>query len=186
MRERRRDRAVAEAATPRSAGLADPAAFRRFYEEALPYVFGYFMNRCGRDVAVAEDLTQETFLAAVREIRRGSPVSAALPWVLGIARNKLVDHYRREERRERKLSLAWEAARTEDLPPWDDASLGRAVEVLDQVAPAQRAALVLRYVDGLGVGEVAAALGRSAHATESLLARGRDSFRRIFAECSDD
>ena len=35
----------------------DPDAFRTFYEEALPKVYGYFLHRCGGSVPVAEDLT---------------------------------------------------------------------------------------------------------------------------------
>ena len=40
------------------------------YERALPHVYGYLLRRCG-SVAVAEDLTAETFLAAVATIRNG-------------------------------------------------------------------------------------------------------------------
>ena len=46
----------------------------------------------------------------------------------------------------------------------------------------QRAAIVLRYLDGLSVREVAAAIGKSESATESLLSRGREQFRRAFRE----
>ena len=46
-------------------------------------------------VTVAEDLAQETFLAAVAELKRGRAVETPLPWIFGIARHKLLDHYRR-------------------------------------------------------------------------------------------
>ena len=49
----------------------DPDAFRAFYEEALPRVYGYHLHRVGGCVPVAEDLTQETFLATVSELRKG-------------------------------------------------------------------------------------------------------------------
>jgi RNA polymerase sigma-70 factor (ECF subfamily) len=49
----------------------------------------------------------------------------------------------------------------------------------------QRAALVLRHLDGYSVPEVAAALGRSVEATESLLARGRRHFRRAYTGADD-
>jgi RNA polymerase sigma-70 factor, ECF subfamily len=165
---------------PITVGL-DPASFRVFYDEALPRVYGYVLRRCGGDRAVAEDLTQETFLAAVRELRRDRSVEAPIPWVLGIARHKLVDHYRRSERWQPAPEPA-EVDTGGSVEP--DVSDGRAVEALAQVPAAQRAALVLRHLDGLSVPEVASVLERSVEAVESLLARGRVSFRRAYAEVS--
>ncbi len=49
----------------------DPEEFRALYEEALPRIYGYFLRRCGGSVPVAEDLTQETFLASVDELGEG-------------------------------------------------------------------------------------------------------------------
>ena len=189
--KRSADRAAGEPRTGAGVGgrsgvepesLADAAAFRAFYTQALPVVYGYLLTRCGGGPAVAEDLTQETFMAAVRWIRSGGMVEAPLPWIVSIAKRKLIDHLRKEDRAERRLSLAWDAGRAEEPDPWSDGSNDRAIAALASVAPAQRAALALRYVDGLPVEEVARTLGKSIHATESLLVRGRESFRRALAE----
>src|SRR5215217_7144278 len=76
----------------------DAESFNAFYDEALPRVYGYFMHRCGGSAAVAEDLTQETFLAAVAEVKKERHVRTPGAWIYGIARHKLLDHYRRQER----------------------------------------------------------------------------------------
>jgi len=171
-------------AEARTALGLDPESFRAFYEEALPRVYGYFLHRCGGALAIAEDLTQETFLAAVSELKKEKRVEAPIPWICGIARHKLVDHYRREEREERSLSLAFQAEeREEELVVADDPeSQERVISALASVASTQRAALVLCYVDGLSVPEAASALGKSVEAVESLLARGRQSFKRTYLE----
>src|SRR5215217_5550111 len=83
----------------------DPEAFSGFYEDALPRVYGYFLHRCGGSVPLAEDLTQETFLAALAELKKGRRVEAPIRWIYGIARHKLLDHYRRRERVERAPAL---------------------------------------------------------------------------------
>ncbi len=153
----------------------DAEGFRRFYEVALPRVFGYLVHRCG-SVALAEDLTQETFLAAVAELKKGRGVDAPLPWIFGIARHKLLDHYRREKRAARHTGEVLEPVL---LPVETD---DRVLSALAAVPPAQRIALLLRHADGLSVPEVAAALGRSVEAVESLLARGRSGFRRAYGE----
>lgn len=169
--------------------LADATSFHAFYAAALPRVYGYFYSRCGMRASVAEDLTQDTFLAAVREIRRGREVSHPIPWLIGIARHKLLDHYRRGARDARILESTLAAGSDTDSAwpdPTTEDTRERAALALARVAPAQRSALVLRHVDGLPVPEVAAALGKSVHATESLIARGKQSFRRAFLEVRDD
>lgn len=160
--------------------IGSPAAFRAFYEQALPVVYSYLFHRCGGP-AVAEDLTQDTFMAAVAEIGKGRLVESPLPWVLGIAKHKLLDHYRRKEREERKLSLAAEAGPVRE--DWaTEISRERALAALDGIPISHRAVLVLRYLDGMSVPEVAHAIGKSVRATESLLARGRESFKRAYME----
>lgn len=159
-------------------------AFRAFYEEALPRVYGYFLHRCGGSVQLAEDLTQETFLAAVSELKKGKWVRTPIAWIFGIARHKLLDHYRSQERSERGLVLAGQADQIEDelVVPDEEEARERATAALASVAASQRAALVLCYVDGFPVREAAAILGKSDEAVESLLARGRASFKRAYQE----
>ena len=172
--------------------LATPAAFAAVFDEALPRIYGYFYHRC--DPAVAEDLTQETFLAAVAVIRSGQEIRAPLPWLFGIARNKLIDHYRRQNRSRRQPIISWDAWRDGggpepvfDEPPWhEEGWRERTLHALTAMPEAQRQALVLRYLDHLPVPEIAAALGRSPHAVESLLARGRISFKRAYREAGSD
>jgi RNA polymerase sigma-70 factor (ECF subfamily) len=166
--------------------LDSPPAFRAFYERSLLVVYSYLFHRCGGRTA-AEDLTQETFMAAVRELKAGRAVEAPVPWVLGIARHKLLDFYRRQEREEGRLTLAYHAERVSDeAMDVGEASRERTLQALEQVPAAQRAVLVMRYLDGMSVPEVAAAVGKSVHATESLLARGRESFKRTFAGAKDE
>jgi RNA polymerase sigma-70 factor (ECF subfamily) len=163
-----------------------PQAFRAFYDDSLPRVYGYFLHRCGGSVQVAEDLTQETFLAAVSELKKGRTVVTPVAWIYGIARHKLLDHYRRQERARRELTLAWNEEEVEDdlVVPDDEVARERAVTALASVAASQRMALVLCYVDGFSVTETAALLGKSVEAVESLLARGRQSFKRTYREGS--
>jgi len=163
---------------------ASPASFRAFYEEALPRVYGYFLHRCGGSIPVAEDLTQETFLAAVAELKKGLRVVTPIAWVYGIARHKLLDHYRRQERAGRPLALAWVTKQVEQevVVPDDAEARERAIAALAAVAATQRAALVLCYLDGLSVVEAARLLGKSVEAVESLLARGRQTFKRAYLE----
>lgn len=131
---------------------------------------------------MAEDLTQEAFLAAVREVRRGVRISHPSAWIRGIARHKLLDFFRSKARNRLKL-VELDPEEAESTVEWDlDSGHERAVRALGAVHETQRAALVLRYIDGLSVPEVAEALGKSVSATESLLSRGKQGFRRAYLE----
>ena len=156
------------------------AALLELYDAALPQVYGYLLARCGR-AALAEDLTAETFLAAVAACRRVPPPAPSTAWLVGIARHKLVDHWRSAER-ERRGPTAVAGEPESQTDPWDERiDVLVAHDVLATLDGTHRAALTLRYLDGLGVGEVARALRRSVSATESLLARSRAAFRREYA-----
>jgi RNA polymerase sigma-70 factor, ECF subfamily len=171
----------------RARRLDDPEGFAGFYDEALPIVYRYLLARCGRQRGTAEDLTQETFVSAVAEIRRGAVVTAPIPWVLGIARHRLADHCRRADRETRKLELAYTARADSEMDDEAWAALGSldaTLTAMNALPATQRAALCFRYLDDLPVPEVAQLLGRSVHAAESLLSRARENFKRAYTEAA--
>ena len=158
----------------------DPAfGLLKLYDDALPHVYGYLLARCG-NAGLAEDLTAESFLAAVQAARKPGAPDPSIPWLIGVARHKLADHWRRAEREQRGLRvLDGEMAPVED--PWETViDRIQAREVLSRLGAHHRAALTLRYLDGLPVPEVARHLDRTRLATEALLARARAAFRRIY------
>ena len=162
-------------------GSAAGSALLVAYDTALPVVYGYLLARCG-GAPVAEELTSETFLAALDAVaRHPGPEVISTPWLIGVARHKLVDHWRRQARDERRQETIERELETEPPDPWEgrlDALVAR--EALDGLLPDHRAALTLRYLDDLPVGEVAALLDRSVHAAEGLLVRARAAFRRAY------
>jgi RNA polymerase sigma-70 factor (ECF subfamily) len=170
---------------PERSEAAPGAALLALYDEAVPQVYGYLLPRCG-NATLAEDLTAETFLAAVSAVKHDKVPRMSIAWLVGVARHKLVDHWRRQTREDRKLQLAHDEQSTVD-DPWDaqlDQAQARAV--LARLGPHHRAALTLRYLDGLSVPEVAEHLDRTVRATEALLVRARAAFRRIYEEESTD
>jgi len=104
-------------------------------------------------------------------------------WLCGIARHKLADHFRvveLEERRRMRLEVQeiQLADREVHIPGFDDrAAIADAIRSLPA---AQRAVLVFVVLDDLAVVEAARLIGRSPSATQSLLHRARDGFRRAY------
>jgi RNA polymerase sigma-70 factor (ECF subfamily) len=142
-----------------------PRRLLELYDDALPAVYGYFVRGCA-DRATAEDLTSETFLAAMDAARRPQPPPIAVPWLLGVARHKLA-----------------EAPEVDPADDWD-AELDRIVteSVLARLSETHRAVLALRYMGDCSVPECAQLLGRTVHATEALLVRARRAFRSQYPE----
>ena len=168
------------------AAFADEAAFHAWYERTLPRVYAFLASRCGGPGPLAEELTQQTFVEAVR--RRGSfdGRSEVVTWLCSIGRHKLADHYRRLERDERhRLRILVTEIRVDDEADATDErdAIERALRALPA---AQRAALIFRHLDGLSVRETAELLGRSESAAESLLARARQAFRASYEGQTDD
>jgi RNA polymerase sigma-70 factor, ECF subfamily len=161
------------------------ARLLQIYDHAVGEVFAYLRARCGGR-ALAEDLTADTFLAAVGQIRRGAVEEVTVAWLIGIARHKLLDEWRRAARRPRSERLDdgdGHDRTAEDMDEWD-AILDRHVvgDVMSELGVHHRSALALRYFDGLAVPDVAAHLGRTVEATETLLVRARRRFRAVYEQ----
>jgi RNA polymerase sigma-70 factor (ECF subfamily) len=147
----------------------DEAALVALYERTVDDVYRYACRLTGNDRTRAEDLTQDAYLALVRELRAGRLDVPTAGWLITCVRNRFIDEVRRSFSSERSFRLAW----SNGAEPVDDSL--PSMTGLDDVA---RMAVVLHHVDGFTVAEVAVRLGKSVRATESMLARSRSTLRR--------
>lgn len=140
------------------------------YERTVDELFRYASRLTG-DRAAAEELVQDTYLQLVRQVRAGAVTTVDIGWLVVTCRRRFLDTLRSQRRRSLRERTF---ARTGPHAPEPG---GAVVDALAALPADQRAAMVLRYVDDLPVAEVARQLGRSEHATESLLARARAGLR---------
>jgi len=170
--------------------LASNDAFDRWYRRTVPRVYSYVLSRCGGDTALAEDLTQQTFVAAIDQRAAFDGRSEIVTWLCGIARHKLADHFRSMERQDRRrMELEVRQIRLEhdavDRPGLDDRVA--ISEALRSLPAAHQAVLAFVVLDGLSVGEAARLMHRTEKATRSLLHRARAEFRQAYGgELADD
>lgn len=160
--------------------IGDPEAtlldtVRDTYRATLPQVYGYLVRRLDGARNEAEELTQDTYLAYVAALRNGQTIENPPAWLQTVARNKLVDHLRRGQRRNRPVPVE-----PNDWPVI--VSRVEAESLLHALPRHQRLAMILHHLDDLPIAEVAALLGRSVRATESLLARARKTLARRLTE----
>lgn len=155
--------------------------FDKFYRAHLPAVYGYLFRLCASDRDLAEDLTQDTWMALAREVRRGRYECADIRWLMTVARSRFLDHARRERRASRALSLVSSNDEYADPPARHEVLAG-----LSSLEPMHRFVLMLRYIDDMPVPDVAASIKRNITATNSLLARARAELRVHHGEPTDD
>lgn len=155
------------------------------FEENVDDVFRFCLARSGSQTA-AEEATAEAFLAAARAFSAGRGGNVDRPWLFVVARRRLIDEWRSEERRLRRIQRVREllggneaVARHPNDDDDDDLS-ERALAALGSLPPRQRAAVTLRYLDECSVAETADAMGIDYGVAESLLARGRRGFSRAW------
>lgn len=146
-----------------------------FYREHAGAVFA-FLYSLSRDRALAEDLTQDTFVKATRAMagfRGGSPRS----WLFAIARSVFIDHTRKRRPDPTDIVEPVVAAPGPDVEE-------RSVidDVLGQMPERQRMALLLVDHAGLSYTEMADVVGTNPEAAKQLLWRARTSFRTIYKE----
>ena len=154
----------------------DPGAFGELYGRYVDVVFRYVLFRVG-DRNLAEDVTSETFLRALRRIStvsyQGRDVGA---WFVTIARNLVLDHVKSSRYRlevttaeisetPAGIGAASGGPEHEVLVAATNAELMRCVAKLN---PDQQECIVLRFMQGLSVAETAAIMGRNDGAIKAL------------------
>ena len=160
----------------------DTFDFTDIYDEQIWSVFGFLGYRVGRR-EVAEDLTQTTFEKALRAWGRFDPARAsARTWLLAIARNVLIDHYRRDgDGREEPIgdgdeAIAARAVASGPEPLGPSPELERALDTLGQ---RDREVIALRYGGDLTGPEIAELMGLTLANVQQILSR---SLRRLRSE----
>jgi RNA polymerase sigma-70 factor (ECF subfamily) len=159
----------------------DDPAFAAWYAGALPRVFGFVHGRTGGDIGLAEEVTAQAFLEAVRARHSFDERSDPVTWICAIARNRLIDHYRRQAREHARHLRLMVTAVHPTQPTIERIELREdAISALAALPPLERLVLTLRYLDDYSVREIARRIGRTERATDALLLRARNRVRQAF------
>jgi RNA polymerase sigma-70 factor (ECF subfamily) len=139
-------------------------------------------SRLMGSVADAEDVLQEAFAKAISELRRGTfrGDSSLTTWLFRVVTNVALDRLRRVRQQTAAHHHLASKEPASSINPEAAVALRELSEAMSELPEDQRAALVLKEVQGLPTREVALILERSEGATEQLLVRARQTLRRRF------
>lgn len=155
-----------------AAQQGDQAAFGRLYDRYVDVVFRFILFRVS-DRPLAEDLTSETFLRALRRISsvsyQGRDVGA---WFVTIARNLVLDHVKSSRYRLEMTTADILDSSADDRGPEhevvEEATAAELMRCVAQLGHDQQECIMLRFMQGLSVSETAAVMGRNEGAVKAL------------------
>lgn len=182
-----------EAAFLEALRSGDTAAFETLVDRYSGEIYG-LLYRLTSNADEASDLTQDTFLRALRSIKGFRGDASLKTWLFRIAINESRNRFRWWKRRRRDVTISLDVAigdteRTlhDTLPDGgespEDSALARErearlAEALGQLSDIYREAIVLCDIEGLSYEETAATLGVNLGTVKSRISRGRDELRR--------
>ncbi len=164
--------AGAETAAVRAAMGGNAAARDRLFEQIYARLLRYHRKLAGGDLALAEELAQETMVRVLRSFAQLRDPERFIPWVFRIATNAWRDH-----RRRRAEAAPAEPEVRDGAAERDDLSR-RVLGLLEKLPEPYRSALTLRYLEDLDYDAMSEILDVSAVTLRSHVARGRQMIRR--------
>ena len=158
----------------------DPNAFGELYDRYVLQIYRFVYSRV-RDQTVAEDVTQEVFMKALKSVGRyqdtGKPFSA---WLYQIAVNSVADRYRAArpvEDIDEQRDLAVSGPALEEVAAQRD-ELRRIWNVVETLPKQQKIAMVLKFQEDMKIEDIAAAMGKTPGAVKLLIHRGVTKVRQ--------
>ena len=166
----------------------DRTAMAELYDRYFDRLYSLVFNQVDRTRDIAEDIVQETFLAALKSAKGFKGRSSAYTWLCSIAYHKVADHYRRQSRERKRMVSGIDVDTVDDVEnpgrqPQPDSLIESAEtrqvvnEALAKLPWDYRQVLILKYVEEMSVLEISQIMDRSPKSIEGLLTRSRKALQ---------
>jgi RNA polymerase sigma-70 factor (ECF subfamily) len=176
------------------ARTGDPEAFASLYDRYVERVYRFVLYRVSGDSALAEDITSEVFLRALRKIKtftwQGRDVGA---WFLTIGRNLVLDHFKSGRFRLEMVGAepAVAGGLGDEVVDAEDEALarishGELYAALQRLGSEQQEVIYWRFLQGYSVAETAAAMAKSEGAIKALQYRAVKALYRLVVVEEED
>jgi len=178
--------------------LGDSAAMAEFYNIYRSRLYTLVLAQVDQNQAVAEDIVQETFLAALGSLDKFRGDSQLYTWLRSIAFHKLNDYYRRQVKQPKaqESSPDFDAMKQleqtgndepETIAVMESEEVRQSVQqALEQLPQNYQEVLVLKYLEEMPVLEISQVMGRSPKSVEGLLSRARKAMRANLEESNHE
>jgi len=175
-----------------TAGNGDESAFRELMDRYIDAIYGFALQYA-KNEQDAEDIAQDTFFKAWKNLKRFKKGLRFKPWIYAIARNTALDHLKKKKSTvfseldgaETEITFAETLSDPEPLPPavFARAEIVRELEkALEILHPDHRMVLILHYRDDMTFEEIAIAMGKPMNTVKSWHHRALERVRPALAE----
>ena len=175
----------------RKLSRGEPEAILALYDAYFERIYSLIYNQVARNKEAADDIVQETFIAALKSAGKFNGRSKAYTWLYSIATRKVADFYRRHKRIAKHhvqstggtIELDWlpDNKQPHSEPLDAGASSHEVQEALSHLPLHYRQVLLLKYVEEMPVVEIGQVMDRSPKSVEGLLSRSRQEMRKALS-----
>lgn len=162
------------------------ADFKAFYNKHFDRVYRFVFFRVSGNEEVAQDLTSEIFMRALKHFAKYDPAKSETAWIMTIARNHVINHYRdtkhHTDLEEVKFTLEGSDAREDEVAKDDKRRL---LEALNELNEEERQVIEMKHLQGYRFKEIAEALGKSAGACRIEAHRAMKKLKEILTKQYD-
>ena len=158
--------------------------FILLYQNTVDEVYQYVFLRVGFDVSTAEDITQDIFLDVLKGLNGFKGLCSERTWIFRIAKNKLYDFYRKQYNQKTIVveiddRIAEQIDdQAQNVEQWLELAFESqaVIDCLNSLPHHYKTTLLLKYIDGKSIKQIADIAGKSPKAIESLLQRAKTAF----------
>jgi RNA polymerase sigma-70 factor (ECF subfamily) len=164
----------------------EQSAFKALYLKYADLLFAYILHYVNNDRDVASEIWQETWVVFIEKLNDFKYKCNIFTWLCAISKNKISDYYRNAKNRKRfqhieKIHFNIDAEELE-IELVDTETQADVITILANLTDEYRYLLEAKYIENKSIAELSNQIGKSYKATESMLSRARESFRKEFKQ----
>jgi len=175
----------ADLALIRRVASGESKAIADFYSSHIDAIYRSVFNQVGRDQQATQDIVQDTFIAAIKSAKNFEGKSSVFTWLYGIAHRKVADYFRKKKLDGKYASHYQDAPQDifevlEDPVNLEENAIIKTYlqDILRQMPLHYRQILLLKYIDGMSVAEIASIMNKSNKSVEGILSRAREELKK--------
>ncbi len=161
----------------------DPDAFGKVYDEYINRIYRFIYFKVSREEE-AQDLASETFLRAWQHIQEGKDIKQLSAFLYSIARNLVIDHYRKKmitvSAEEADISGILTDEGKQKMKVEGTQEYAALLAAMNKMKEEYREVVQLRYIDELSIGEIAEILGKNKGNVRVTLHRASKTLRDVY------